>query len=98
MSLEGDRKVKHGLLQEAALGANLVCGDRLEVGAERGVEYPRVRFSGRCGRGRERVAPREQRDSGAGKHDAGTAEEGAACGDAIGSKAKQQERHFVVSL
>ena len=71
VALEGDREVEHRLLQQPALGAHLVGGDRLELGAERGVEDAHVAL------GRRRLAcfaasaslPGEQRDCGAGEHE-----------------------------
>jgi hypothetical protein len=62
VSLELLREREHRLLQQTALGADLVCRDRLELGGERGIEnadvacFRAARLGGQC------VASREKGD------------------------------------
>ena len=70
MALERDGEIEHRLLQQAALGAHLVGGDRFVLGAERGVEDADVAGGGVAGGRGEHVAAGEERDGGAGEHSA----------------------------
>jgi len=74
----GHRQIEHGLLQQPAVRADLVGGDRLELGAERGVEDAHVGGAGLAAFRRQRFLPGEQRDCRAREQQAGLAEEGAA--------------------
>ena len=90
MTLERQREIERGLLQQLALGTELVRRDRFELGAERGVEDLRVARGGFTGLGGQRMLAGEQRDRGAGKDQAGLAEKEAPGSDRVGHL---QERH-----
>ena len=83
MSLERDSEIEHRFLQQAALRADLIRGDRFVLGAERGVENADVAGSGVAGRRSEDVAAGEQGNRGAGQNRARAHEHRAACGDNI---------------
>ena len=79
MPLECHGEVERRLLQQSALGAQLVGGDRFKLGAESTVQDADVIRGCVVVLGRKRVASGEQRNDCPGKNQAGFAEKGPAC-------------------
>ena len=90
MALEGEGQIEHRLLQQLALGTELIRRDRLELRAERCVQDLHVLRIGGARVGRECVLAGEQRNRRAGEKQAGVPHEQAACGDRVGHL---KERH-----
>src|SRR5262245_53942272 len=78
MALERQREIERGFLQQLAFRARLIGGDRLELGAQCGVEDLHVLGVGGTGGGGERLTAGEQRDRGARQHEARATEKVAA--------------------
>ncbi len=75
MALEAQREVQHAGMQQLALGAQLIGGDRLEFGAEGGVGNLNVLGPGAIGLSREGLVAGEQRHGRTGQRQSGAAEE-----------------------
>ena len=78
VALECQREIEHRFLQQAALSADLIGGDRFEFRAERGIQDAHIRGRGLAAFGRQRLLPGEQRDRRPGEQQAGLAEKRAA--------------------
>ncbi|EWS55621.1 hypothetical protein X551_01571 [Methylibium sp. T29] len=78
MALEAQCEVQHAGLQQLALGAQLIGGDRLELGTEGGVEDLHILGCGAAGLGGEGLVAGEQRHGRTGQRQSGAAEEQAA--------------------
>src|SRR5207244_3090170 len=98
VALESHREVEHGLLQQAALGAHLVGGDRLELRAERGVEDAHVRRGRLVALRRERIASGEERDGRAREKEPRLAEKCATGRKRVRRVTEIEKRHLIYAF